>query len=131
MIKVALFNQCSQDGIGFAVYTDEDLAVADEFLAFLYVLGALDVLHTGVRCVANNLHGVDERGIAVGVSGVGVDFDAGAANGELGEAGSTRLAEHTGEEVEVVQHVVVVVIVEDSRVGGVFLLHLSAPNGMK
>lgn len=61
--------------------------------------------------VTLDLHGVEERSIAVGVSRVGVEFDAVTLDGELGEGRCSGLPEHTGEEVEVVGDLVLAVLV--------------------
>ena len=60
-----------------------------------------------MRFGANYTHGVEQGDIAlVVVSGVGVELNAIVLDGDFRERRSLGLAEHAGEEVEIVGHVV-------------------------
>jgi len=84
-----------------------------------------------MRFRAYDAHRIQQADIAlVVIGGVGVELQAVVLDGDLGERRRFRLAEHTREEVEIVLHVVVLVVLQEVDVIGIFPLHALAAVGI-
>ena len=121
-------NTLPDNVIGHSVFYHEQFAVAEVFAARVQVVvpGLRDAAAGIARPAVLHADGVKHLFVAVVVGLVGDNLDILAGDVEAAVTRAARLAELRREQVEEVLDVMVLVVKEDSRVGGVFCLHLLA-----